>query len=185
MSELDDEKLFYERFWALHRDAQLVEVVKEFGISLFRRSSVLEGFDEFIKANNFSGKRCVEIGSCKGLTAVILARYFDEIISIDIQPDPDKAALARFCGVRDKIQFFDIKNNEEKANLVRCYRFDGAYVDADHKRDTEFDFALVKDCGRVLFHEYWESQPAVMALVDRLRKSGDVVTQGKFALWTK
>ncbi len=63
-------------------------------------------------------------------------------------------------------------------------RFDAAYVDGDHARDTATDFRLVQRCRRVLFHEYWPVQKPVVALVDRLRAEGEVETEGKLALWT-
>ena len=183
MNDLDQEKTFYERFFALHRDPQLVEVVKTFGIGVFRRSSVLEGFAEFIKANGFGGRRCVEIGTCNGLTALVLARHFDEVVTIDIAPNDVKRRIAEYVGARN-ITFVDVKDNAEKERAIGALEFDGAYVDGDHAHDTETDFALVQRSGRVLFHEYWPAQPAVMGMVERLRSRGDVVAQGKLALWT-
>ena len=42
-----------------------------YGPAAFRRSSVLEGFERFLKAQNFRGETCVEIGTLKGLTALV------------------------------------------------------------------------------------------------------------------
>lgn len=184
MSLLDNEKLFYERFFALHRDPVLVKVVERFGIGVFRRSSVLEGFAEFLDANDFCGDVCLEIGSCKGLTALVLARFFYRVVSIDIVPDPQRMEIADFCGVRN-VKFVTVRDNAEKAALVSSLSFNAAYVDGDHARDTESDFALVRRCGRVLFHEYWPAQPKVVALVDGLKSTGRIVTDGKLALWTQ
>jgi len=183
VSELDDEKLFYERFWSLHHDAVLLDVCKTFGIGVFRRSSVLEGFASFIQANGFKGRRCIEIGTCKGLTALVLARHFDEVVSIDVVEDAQRAEIARHVGVNN-IRFVTVADNTEKAKVINGLTFDAAYVDGDHIRDTVTDFALVKRGGRALFHECWEAQPAVLSLVNELRRSGLVVTQGKLALWT-
>ena len=177
MSVLDDEKLFYERFNALHGDPQLLSICEKFGISAFRRSAVLENFAKI----KFSGKRCVEIGTRNALTAIVLARNFDEVISIDIEPNDLKHEIVRFCGVKN-IVLLDCKDNNEKRSLIGDLEFDAAYVDGDHARDTQSDFDLVKKCGKVLFHEYWEAQPAVMKLVDSLRPNVQVF--GKFALWT-
>lgn len=182
MSLLDEEKLFYERFNALHRDPRLLSLLTAFGIELFRRSSVLEGFNLFLTAHAFNGGRCVEIGTCKGLTAVCLARHFREVISIDVVPDDDREKVASHLGVSN-VRFVTVKDNAEKASVIQGLDFDAAYVDGDHARDTESDFALVESCGQVLFHEWWPAQPAVMALVDRLRGKGSVVTRGKLALW--
>lgn len=184
MTVLDQEKIFYERFWALHRDRQLVEVVKAFGIGVFRRSSVLEGFADFIREHGFKGQRCVEIGTCNGLTALVLARHFDEVVTIDVVPNDVKRRIADYLGVCN-IQFVDVKDNAEKARVIAGLTFDAAYVDGDHTHDTETDFALVQRSGCVLFHEHWPAQPAVMALVDALRSTGRVVTKGKLALWTR
>ena len=181
---LDNEKLFYERFYALHRNADLVEIYKRFGWSAFRRSSVLEGFEGFLDANAVRGRRCVEIGTCKGLTAILLARRFDEVVTIDVVPDPEREQIAAAVGVRN-IHFTTVCGNPEKAALIDGLAFDFAYVDGDHARDTASDFRLVQRCGNVLFHEYWPPQPAVVALVDQLRAEGRVVTEGKLALWRR
>ena len=179
MNTLDEEKLFYARFWALLNDADLMAVFKVYGPAAFRRSSVLEGLESFIKAQRFTGEACVEIGTLKGLTAIVLSRYFERVTTIDIVDDPQKHEIAASLGIRN-INFITVKDNAEKAKVIECLDFDGAYVDGDHARETESDFALVKRCGRVLFHEHWPAQPAVMKLAGRL---GNVATQGKFALW--
>lgn len=182
---LAEEKAFYSRFWALHRNADLVEVFKAFGPRVFRRSSVLEGFEAFLDAHAFRGRRCVEIGTSTGLTALLLARRFDEVITIDIAPDEDRAAIAALCGVSN-IRFITVSGNIEKATVIGSLdTFDAAYVDGDHANDTASDFRLVQRCGNVLLHEYWPAQPAVMALVDRLRAEGRVETEGKMALWMR
>lgn len=180
MSQLDEEKLFYERFWALHRDPVLLAICEEFGIGVFRRSAVLEGFDEFLRAQKFDGTRCVEIGTCNGLTAIVLARYFKKVVTIDIAPNSHKHAVARAAKATN-IDFIDVRDNAEKARVINGLVFDSAFVDGDHARDTETDFALVRRCGRVLFHEHWDSQPAVQKMVASL--DGRKAISGKWALW--
>lgn len=185
MSQLDEEKLFYERFWSLHRDPILVSVCKEFGIGVFRRSCVLEGLDAFLLETGFSGRRVVEIGTCNGLTSLVLSRYFDEVVSVDVVPNELKRKITDHVGVQN-VSFFDVKDNTAKAALIRDLEFDAAFSDGDHARDTETDFALVEPCGKVLFHEVWAAQPSVVKLVSRLRASGGlVIDKGKFAVWTR
>jgi hypothetical protein len=184
VSELDTEKLFYERFWSLHSNEDLVKVYARFGYKVFRRSSVMEWFGPFIAGHAFSGKRCVEIGTRYGLTAIVLSRHFDEVVSFDIEPNAEKYEIIEYLGLTN-IRFVDVKNNAEKAAAINAMDFDGAYVDGDHIRDTRQDFDLVKKCGRVLFHEYWNAQPAVKTLVDELAAEGNVVTRAKWALWTR
>lgn len=184
MSGLDDEKKFYQRFWALHGDPVLTSIFARFGAEPFRRSSVLEGLSDFIAARRFSGRRCVEIGSWKGLTAIVLARHFDEVISVDVVSDPERDVIAQAAGVAN-VRFVTVTDNAEKARFIAALDFDAAYVDGDHARDTDTDFALVRGCGRVLFHEYWKEQMPVWRLVNSLRSQGRVAVSGKFALWTR
>lgn len=183
---LHEEKRFYEVFWdrveALLGNPDLMRVFYHFGPQVFRRSSVLEGLEAFLDAHQIGGRRCVEIGTCKGLTAILLARRFDEVVTIDVVADPEREAIAAAAGVAN-IRFVTVPDNGGKAGVIHPLDFDCAYVDGDHARDTETDFALVHRCGRVLFHEYWPPQPAVVALVDRLRAAGRVEIAGKLALW--
>lgn len=184
MTESEVERLVYQKFWSLHSNEKLVKIYAHFGYEIFHRSSVLEWFGPFIAGRAFKGTRCVEIGTRKGLTAIVLASHFDEVVTIDIKPDPQRHEIAEYAGVKN-IRFIDIKDNAEKARIIRKLDFDGAYVDGDHARDTYTDFDLVKRCGRVLFHEYWETQEPVWNLVHRLSAEGNVSTEGKFALWTR
>ena len=167
----------------IHDDPQLEAIFKRFGADAFRRSSGVEPFDPFLKRINFSGDRCVEIGTYNGITAIILARYFKEVVSIDIFPHTAKHAIAEFVGVTN-VRFVDIKDNEEKADIINGLDFDAAYSDGDHSNDTQLDFDLVKRCRRVLFHEYWDIQTPVYNLVNSLKqKRGKVIIDGKFAYW--
>ena len=113
----------------------------------------------------------------------MLARNFDEVVSVDIHPDAEKHEIVAYSGVKN-IRFVDVKDNAEKARVIAGLKFDAAYVDGDHARDTQSDFDLVRRGGRVLFHEFWEAQPPVWNLVNDLRRQGRVVTKGKLALWS-
>lgn len=181
-SLLHDEKRFNERLFTVLGDSQLRAVVERFGTEPFRRSSVTESFPDVLSALNFNGKRCIEIGSWMGLTAIVLARHFDEVVSIDILPNPIKHEIAEFLGVTN-IKFIDVADNKEKADVISRLSFDAAYCDGDHENDTFTDFDIVKACGHVLFHEVWEAQPSVMRLMRRLRAIGTVETKGKFGAW--
>lgn len=180
MDSLNEEKKFYERFWSLLNDKDLMKVFEKYGPMAFRRSSVLEGFEKFIKETGFRGKTCVEIGTLKGLTAIVLSRYFDKVITIDIIEDRLKYDIAELLNVKN-IEYKVVKNNKEKADLINSLEFDGAYVDGDHAHDTMDDFYLVMRTKKVLFHEFWDAQPSVKKLVNSL---GNVKSSGKLALWT-
>jgi predicted O-methyltransferase YrrM len=188
MTDNDREKYFYanfpERVNALIRDPQLLRVWEEFGPEVFRRSAVLEGLDAFVRAHGFGGHCCVEVGTCNGLTALVLARYFGEVITIDIAPNDVKRDIAAHLGVTN-IRFVDVSDNAEKAEVIKAMTFDGAFSDGDHHKDAAADFSLLRRCGQVLMHEYWPAQPAVFDLVNNLPRTnpGEVATQNKWALW--
>lgn len=174
----------YDEWWDRFGNADLRKIIEHFGIDTFRRSSCLDGFAQWLAEVGFTGRRCIEIGTCKGMTAIVLARLFNEVVTFDIIGDDDKCAIANFCGLKN-IRFHDIANNEEKARIISKLDFDAAYCDGNHSHDAQFDFDLVSRCGRVLFHEYWPLQPPIWELVNKLRASGKVETHGTLALWTK
>lgn len=172
----------YEQWWARYGSPDLRAVYENFGMEVFRRSSCLDGFAAFLKANGFTGRRCIEIGTCNGLTAIVLARLFDEVVSIDTVPRPVKHEVVKFCGL-ENVRFIDVANNTEKAEAVDGLAFDAAYSDGDHAHDAQTDLDLVKHCGLVLFHEYWPLCPQVWGQVNALRAEGEVVSSGTYAIW--
>ena len=179
-----------ERFHALvkdsakyfQNDAQMLSIFNRFGADAFRRSSMFDGLEEFIQSRKFRGKKCVEIGTFNGITALILARYFEQVVSIDVFPHTAKHVILEHVGVKN-VRFIDVPDNAAKAQFLNEVEFDAAYVDGDHG-DAETDFALVRRAGRVIFHEYWEQQKPVWDLVNRLKADGTVDVEGKLALWT-
>lgn len=146
-------------------------VLKAYGRRAFARSSACMGFIAFLDQIKAGGKCALEIGTYHGITALLLAERFGRVVSVSIDDeDPSrllKRELAEFLGLHN-IEFHDVKDNDEKAALVRKLDFDFAYSDGDHTKDTHLDWGLVERCGRVLFHEVWPLQPAVWNLVNSL-----------------
>jgi hypothetical protein len=163
-------------------------VLKHFGKIAFGRSSACMEFESFLRQIGAGGKTCLEIGTFHGITAVVLSQFFERVICVSID-DPNakllKHQIVKFLGITN-ISFYDAKTNAEKAAFVNAADFDFCYQDGDHTNDTPSDFALVKRCGRVLFHEYWPLQPPVWNLVNSLPQ--DEITRAQFdcfAMWTK
>jgi hypothetical protein len=181
------EKMVYSRVNALLSDRVLMSIYTSFGADVFLRSSALYGLDEFCRECSFSGGTCVEIGTYNGITAAILSRYFRKVISIDIvdtklKHDVKKLLTNEYDLPEDRIEFITIENNKQKAEYLQDIQFDAAYLDGDHKNDTIRDFDLVRQCGNVMFHEYWPCQPGVFDLVNLLPPT--VVSGGiNFAHW--
>ena len=173
------------KFW--NSDPNMRRIHERFGPEIFRRSSLFDGLDEALQKFKIRGKAAVEIGTYNGITALTIAKYFDTVHSFDILPHTFKHQVKRYIDDK-KVVFYDVLSNEEKAAKINslCCEYDFAYVDGDHANDAQFDWELVKGCGRVLFHEYWEQQKPVWDLVNALARSGvgKVETWGKLAYWS-
>lgn len=176
------EKQVGDRVQTILRDPQMLSVFERFGAECFRRSSIFHGLAKFLTENKVRGGTCFEVGTWNGLTAVVLSRFFDRVVTVDIAHNELKRDVLGHLGI-DNITCIDIVDNEQKAKVAKKMTFDFAYLDGDHAHDTESDFALVKHCGRVLFHEVWPFQPPVWNLVHTL-PAGQVVFGGAgLALW--
>lgn len=166
----------------------LKEVLRTFGKKAFARSSACMEFESFLKRIKAGGGTCLEIGTYNGITAVILSQFFDQVVCVsldadDLAPQILRGKIVEHLGIKN-ITFHDVRSNQEKADIVQAMRFDFAYLDGDHTHDTKTDYALVKRCGRVLFHEAWPIQPPVWNLVHAL--PADEVTWAAhdcFAYW--
>ncbi len=180
------EKQVGDRVQMVLRDPYLLSAFARFGADIVRRSSVFHGLDRFLSEQGVRGKRCFEVGTWNGLTAAVLSRYFDEVVTVDIVDRPLKHEVLQHLGI-ENVQCFVIENNADKAQVWKRFggEFDFAYLDGDHANDTEADFGLVRVCGRVLMHECWPWQEPVWARVHTLPR--DEVTHGGMglALWER
>jgi len=183
------EKQVYARLQRLLNNPQLVRIWEKFGGHVFRRSSVLYGLEDFLRENGVRGRNCLEIGTCNGITAVILSNFFEHVVSVDLYPSEHKRAIVEHLGIQN-IMFLDIASNSEKDGIAGALHTSGgidmAFLDGDHAKDTQLDWDVVKyrtNC--VLFHEAWPAQKPVWNLVSSLPPSQ--VTFGAFnmALWRK
>jgi len=175
-------------------------IVELHGESFLRKSALNirdgEGvFREFLEGAGY--RTILEIGTYKGISAACMAQYCEKVITIDLAhgkletngEDHDRHAFWESLGI-DNIEFHAVADDEEKAKLIAGLEFDLAFVDGAH--DTEGvrrDFALVKHCGAVLFHDYDDSGPqlekrnAVYRFVNKL-PAHQLRVLDIFALWT-
>lgn len=178
------EKLIGHRLNALVTDPQMLQVHQKFGGHVFRRSSIYHGLAKFLVQQQVAGDCCFEIGSWNGLTAIILARHFKKVVSVDIAHGNLKHKIAAELGINN-IEFINIRDNAHKADIARRLCFDFAYVDGDHANDTQSDWELVNHCGRVLFHEAWSFQPPVWELLKSLDPRDVTYNGDGLALWRR
>jgi SAM-dependent methyltransferase len=179
---IEMEKQVGERVQRMLDSPRLLKIYQHFGAAPFRRSSVFHGLERFLLDQGVSGDRCFEIGTWNGLTAVILSQFFGEVVTCDIAHNTLRYEIADCVGARN-IRFVDLASNAEKKTLADSFDFDFAYLDGDHANDTASDWALVKDCGRVLFHECWPFQKPVWDLVQQLPDDEVVYGGAGLALW--
>ncbi len=176
------EKQLGERLTAVMADPALLAVYQAFGGEVFRRSSVFHGLAKLLEKADVRGGTCFEIGTWNGLTAAVLSRRFDQVVTVDIAHNPVKHRILEHLGISN-VRCVDIERNADKARVLRGLKYDCAYLDGNHAEDTESDFDLVRGCGRVIFHEVWPHQSPVWSLVHSLPQ--DQVVYGGFclALW--
>lgn len=150
-------------------------ILAEFGRDAFARCSACMEFESFVKrirGDDRSGT-CLEIGTYHGVTAVLLSQYFERVVCVSVDDDPNKLMkwdIVKFLGIKN-IEFFDCEQNEQKADIIKGLSFDFCYMDGDHTNDTHTDWALVEHCGRVLLHEYWCLMAPVWNKVNALPQS--------------
>ncbi len=181
------EKQVGYRVQTVLRDPYLLAAYQHFGAEILRRSSVFHGLDQFLSDRGIRGRCCFEIGTWNGLTAAVLSRYFDEVVTVDIMSNGGlKHEVLRHLGIKN-VRCFDIADNADKAQVWKRFGpYDFAYLDGDHANDTMTDFELVRGCGRVLFHEAWPHQRPVHDLVFGMLPPNEVSTNGMgLALWER
>ncbi len=165
-------------------DPMMLSVFQRFGAPVFRRSSIFHGLAKLLADNNVKGDCCFEVGTWNGLTAAVLSRHFKRVVTVDIAHNVVKHKILAHLGIKN-VECIDIADNSEKAGIIkdRCGAMDCAYLDGNHAEDTEEDWALVRDCGRVIFHEVWPFQPPVWQLVNALPEYQVTSNGSGLAIW--
>lgn len=173
-------------------------ILEKFGAVGLKRSILNLGDAEKAIAEIMAGHRyntILEIGTYKGVSAALLSQYCDQLITIDLghgrleETDPgwSRAALWDYLGCKN-IKLVLLESPDDKTLIVENLKFDFAFIDGAHSYDgVREDFALVNQCGRVLFHDYDDSgvpeKNYVYDFVNTLPE-GVQVFDNIFALWT-
>ncbi|MHA2013359.1 MAG: hypothetical protein ACTSWG_13395 [Candidatus Helarchaeota archaeon] len=104
-------------------------------------------------------KIAIESGTFHGVSAALLADYFDEVHTFEIERGyvKDKTLhdkVWQYLGISNKIHFHLIKNDKEKLNILKDLNWNFGFIDGNHTCGTRIDFELFNKCGRILFHDY-------------------------------
>jgi len=135
-------------------DIVVNKIYKKYGARFFRRCSAPADFADKVFPKFLKGSKSVlEIGTLNGITAAVMAQYVDKVYTIDIIDYKEKYELWKWLGIEKKIEFFHIKNELQKFDLIESVDFDACYMDGDHAHHTWSDFFMVRKCGKVLLHE--------------------------------
>lgn len=118
-------------------------------------------------------KIALEIGTHYGVSTALIAEYAEEVHTFDIFAFPIQEKIWDFCGCKHKIKVYNCKSSKLKKQIVESIPFDFAFIDGSHMfENVAFDFALVRRCGNILFHDYWPAGgvwPDVKDFVDRIK----------------
>ena len=174
------------------------KIYEKFGPEIFRRSTIPLCYGDLAIARYMKDKNincALEIGTWNGLPSACMAQYADKVITIDIYDRPEKYDLWKWLGIDDKIVFYLVRTEAEKEDLIKNIKFDFCLMDGAHNWYTYSDWMMVRKCGKVLFHEYWDKQKPVWDLVNSLPKNEvslfdiegelDELKQKEFAYWEK
>ena len=155
----------------LIEDIVVKRILTKFGPEIFRRSTIPLCYGDLALQQYMTRKPvkvALEIGTWNGVPSAVMSQFAEKVITIDIEDRPEKYKVWKFLRISDKIEFHLVKNEIDKEKLLNDIQFDFCYMDGNHMSYTYSDWMMVRKCGRVLFHEYWDKQSPVMDLVNSL-----------------
>jgi hypothetical protein len=130
---------------------------------------------------------CVEIGTCNGISTMLLARFCQTVRTFDIAMNPRRMEVWSHFKVSDRIESFVSPDIHLIRKTIQSKRFDLAYIDGGHLYgEVMFDIETVEHCGNIIFHDYdTYSADNVMRAVHELlcRRGGRFFAIPPFAYW--
>lgn len=144
-------------------------------------------FERVLGGSNY--KTVLEIGTYRGVTAAFISQFVDRVITIDLK----HGQLERQGTPFDRVAFWDslgitnidlhlVNDDADKARVVKASAFDFAFIDGDHNGQAPADdFALVRRCGTVLFHDFGADNGVTRFVNTLPRKQVEIIDI--FALW--
>lgn len=136
-------------------------------------------------------RRVLEIGTWRGVGAAFMAQFVEHVDTIDLmfgqlereelRDGWDRMAFWQTIGA-DNIDLHLVEDDADKADVIGSLDFDFALIDGNHSAaSAAADFAMVRRCGAVLFHDY-DEKTGVRLFVDTLPRD-QVTIMDIFAFW--
>lgn len=147
-----------------------LKLYNEFGSQVFGRSVIPLCYAENVFDYCLYNKginTILDIGTGNGIPAAYMSIYCKNLVTIDIVDNKIQNDIYKFLGI-DNITVIKIDSEREKEEFLSCLKFDFCYMDGAHANYTYSDWMMVRKCGNVLFHEYYECQRPVFDLVNSL-----------------
>ncbi len=136
----------------------------------------------------------LEIGTYKGMSAALMAQHCNKLYTIDLK----HGRLERHAEVFKRQELWDslgltnielilVKDNVEKAGIIKELEFDFAFVDGAHDETVDDDFDMVHKCGNVLFHDYSYREGKTNHVYDFVNTlpNYELEVQDIFAMWRR
>ena len=177
-------------------------IVELYGDGMLRRSAMnIRGGGGVIE-RVMAGKgirTALEIGTYRGVSAAEMSQFCERVVTIDLRhgrmeqlgDTHDRATFWRSLGI-DNIELRLVADDAEKRRVIEALDFDFAFVDGAHDARVADDFAMVRKCGRVLFHDADDNRKraikpdasnSVFEFLETLPQE-DLAFDDIFCLWT-
>lgn len=170
--------------------AAVARIVKECGERVLAQSAVGDGLADVMHSFGRTAECCLEIGTLRGLSSVVLAYFSRSVVTIDVErhPDLEKVLSLLDRDIRDRIATIQVQDNDDKALLISRLNFDFAFIDGGHTEgQVAIDFGLTRRCGELLFHDYPASGSGCngvdLILKGPMAADGQIELRPPFAWW--
>jgi len=122
-------------------------------------------------AAKLSGFGFLEIGTCRGVSAAILARR-GHVTTLDIRSYPETEAVLTALGAKEQVLRIVGPEEWARARFDDSDHFDACFIDGKHTFEAvmrDWEFAR-RHTRRVIFHDWHADTPEVIQAITELKE---------------